>query len=780
MDQIYPDINFSSPLTAKYLSQTKSDGGLHPGRLVFSELFEGFANTSLGNAINEIAKDKTKPTFNVGGPSIVALIHAAQLLQGKNHKVKFYGLRGNDKTGDYLQSKLEQTPVVVDNLKTIEGSTPSTIVLSDPAYNDGHGERIFINEIGAAWSFGPDELPEDFFESDIVVFGGTALVPAVHNGLTKLLIKSKEKGALTVVNTVYDFQSEIKNPGKRWSLGHSIESYRYIDLLIMDREEAQHLSGCEDLTEAGDYFIELGVSACIITNGTENTQCRSKGSLFNLTKRTGYPVSKTLLESLSKYKGGDTTGCGDNFVGGVLASMAWQMSDGRNKLDLEECIAWGTVSGGHACFHVGGTMIEKAGGEKFNNIQPYFSQYITQIQDAPSIVIFGAGKIGRSFIGQLFGNAGYQVVFVDMDQELVEGLKQRGSYPVIIKDPLREEKVIINQVKAIHAQESNEVVQAICCADILAISVGKSALSKVADVISLGLMEREQRSPGRILDIILAENMRSAASFFRNKLKEKLPASYPIDRQLGLVETSIGKMVPIMTAKDLEEDPLQVFAEPYNTLILDRKGFKGEIPPIREFALKEHMKAWVDRKAFIHNLGHATAAYSGYLQHPDSTYLYEVLADEKVLDFTRKVMIESARILQKTYPGEFSQEDLSRHIEDLLQRFQNKKLGDTIFRVGCDLHRKLGKDDRFTGVISLAQKTNLPYKMILKAMSMGFLFRGKNEFGKILPEDTEFHKRWSDKPNEVLKEVCGFRNKTDRDEIKLFILNLSLNLTSNT
>jgi len=771
VDRIYPDFDFSSPLTTKYLSQKKNDGGLHPGRLVFSEQFEGFANTSLENVIDEITQDKAKPTFNVGGPSIVALIHAAQLLQGKDHKVKFYGLRGNDKTGDYLQSKLEQTPVDLDHLRTVDGSTPSTIVLSDPNYHGGHGERIFINEIGAGWSFRPDDLPGDFFESDIVVFGGTALVPVVHNGLTQLLIKSKEKGSITVVNTVYDFQNEIKNPGKRWSLGNSTESYQYIDLLIVDLEEAQHLSGCKDVTEAGNYFMKQGVSAYIITNGIEDTTCRCEGSLFDPTKRTKFPVSNALVEALSKHKGADTTGCGDNFVGGVLASMAWQMSEGRNKLDLEECIAWGTVSGGYACFHVGGTMIEKIPGEKFDKVQPYYNQYIRQIRDEPSIVIFGAGKIGRSFIGQLFGRAGYQIVFVDMDQALVERLNRRKSYPVIIKGLHTEEIVTISNVQAIHALESDAVIQAISNAEILAISVGKNALPKVAEVIVLGLLEREHRDPGRLLDIILAENMRSANSFFRNKLQEKLPGSYPLDKQVGLVETSIGKMVPIMTSKDLEEDFLQVFTEPYNTLILDKKGFKGEIPPIREFALKENMKAWVDRKAFIHNLGHATAAYSGYLEDPDSTYLYEALANKKIHDFTRMVMEESAQILRHAYPGEFTQDDLSDHIEDLLQRFQNKKLRDTIFRVGCDLHRKLGKDDRFTGAISLAQAFNLPYNMILRAMSMGFHFMGKDESGRMLLKDKEFHNSWSKNPDAVLKQVCGFQNKEDIDEIKQLISN---------
>ena len=62
------------------------------------------------------------------------------------------------------------------------------------------------------------------------------------------------------------------------------------------------------------------------------------------------------------------------------------------------------------------------------------------------------------------------------------------------------------------------------------------------------------------------------------------------------------------------------------------------------------MKAWVDRKAFIHNLGHSTAAYFGYLKFPDASFMYEVLADTEVLDFTRNVMWEAARILLGNLP----------------------------------------------------------------------------------------------------------------------------------
>ena len=379
VDQIYPDICFSDPDVAQYMSRTKGDGGLHPGRLVFSEQFESFAGTGLQVAIDEISRNRTKPTFNVGGPSVVALIHAAQLLQNSSAEVRFFGVRGNDAAGHFLQEKLDQTPVLLDHFRMAEGHTPSTIVLSDPSFNQGHGERMFVNSIGAAWEVTSEDLDDGFFNADIVVFGGTALVPGLHDHLTELVQRAKSTGCLTVVNTVYDFRSELENPGKRWPLGKSDESYRHIDLLIMDSEEAQHLSGTPDLMEAGNYFMHQGVSSFIITNGTEDTFCYSDGNLFNSMSRRTYPVSDDLIGNTRNFKGGDTTGCGDNFVGGVLASLAWQLEEEDGQPDLEECISWGTVSGGYCCFHVGGTFIEMEQGEKLELIRPYYSNYMKQI-----------------------------------------------------------------------------------------------------------------------------------------------------------------------------------------------------------------------------------------------------------------------------------------------------------------------------------------------------------------------------------------------------------------
>jgi sugar/nucleoside kinase (ribokinase family) len=127
------------------------------------------------------------------------------------------------------------------------------------------------------------------------------------------------------------------------------------------------------------FFADCGVSAFIITNGTRDTTAYSDGKLFAPVHFRPYPVSADLVRDLKHSRGGDTTGCGDNFAGGVLASIAWQLQQERDPLDLEECISWGTVSGGYCCFHVGGTFIENRPGEKAELMRPYIQRYKQQI-----------------------------------------------------------------------------------------------------------------------------------------------------------------------------------------------------------------------------------------------------------------------------------------------------------------------------------------------------------------------------------------------------------------
>jgi len=379
------------------------------------------------------------------------------------------------------------------------------------------------------------------------------------------------------------------------------------------------------------------------------------------------------------------------------------------------------------------------------------------------MVIFGAGKIGRSFIGQLFSRGGYEVVFIDISRELITELNKRQGYQVIIKSEYGEQTMEVNHTRGIQASDMTAVEQEIATCSIIAFSVGQKGLPHVIPMLAKGLIKRQQDFPNSPLDIIIAENMRDADRYIREKLLEVLPSGFPLDTRVGLVETSIGKMVPIMPEKTTREDPLLVFAEPYNTLILDAKGFKNPIPDIEGLAPKQNMKAWVDRKLFIHNLGHAAAAYFGNYHLPEAIYMHEILGNKLVNELAKKAMHEAAVILKSLYPDEFSLEQLEKHVDDLIYRFQNKALGDTVFRVGRDLPRKLGKQDRLAYPIKAGTSMDLPTDHILLAYVCAVHFSAKNEKNQKHGHDLELLSEYHNHGiNYITKKYGGFTPENEK------------------
>ncbi len=379
VDYLFTSVDFSGETFSRYISLRPGDGGLSPGKLVFRDEFETFS----GKDYMEVRAQLTQanpPVKNIGGPSIVSLIHAAQMLVDTPAEVYFYGSKGRDKDALFIDEHLQKTPLKIGEYKVSDQYTPFTDVLSDPDYDKGLGERIFINNIGAAWDLYPEDIEEAFFESDMVVFGGTALVPHIHRSLLELLKKSKNRQAVTIVNTVYDFLNEKNNPGKAWSLGATMETYRYIDLLITDMEEALRLSGQTSIEEALSFFKDSGVGALIVTHGANPLYYFCDNELFG--KGEGcMPVSEKVRNRIIQYpeQVGDTTGCGDNFAGGAIASIAEQlMSRNRDRVNMDEVLALATVSGGYTCFYYGGTFYEEYPGQKRELIEPYYQEYLLQ------------------------------------------------------------------------------------------------------------------------------------------------------------------------------------------------------------------------------------------------------------------------------------------------------------------------------------------------------------------------------------------------------------------
>ena len=375
-DFVYNGLSFSDEKFSRYISVDAGDGGLSPGKLVFTEELESFAGQPYPEILRTITGGDHSGVFNVGGPSIVSLIHAAQMLGSDHYTVKFFGMAGVDATAGRIFDIVSRTPLDISNyLRTDSASTPFTDVFSDPGYDGGHGERTFVNNIGAACHFTPEMLTDEFFSADITCFGGTALVPQIHDSLESLLEKASSRGSVTVVNTVFDFRNEKLNPRRPWPLGRSREALRLMDILIMDAEESLKISGTKDQENAVRYFIDHNTPSFIITNGQNDMIAYSSGNgIFAPMPVIHMPVCSRIVRELKENPAlkGDTTGCGDNFAGGVVTSIALQLQTlPKGSLDLAQAMALGAASGGFACYYLGGTYLEDRPFAKRDKVLAY-------------------------------------------------------------------------------------------------------------------------------------------------------------------------------------------------------------------------------------------------------------------------------------------------------------------------------------------------------------------------------------------------------------------------
>lgn len=176
------------------------------------------------------------------------------------------------------------------------------------------------------------------------------------------------------------------------------------------------------------------------------------------------------------------------------------------------------------------------------------------------------------------------------------------------------------------------------------------------------------------------------------------------------------------------------------------------------------------RKLFIYNLGHAASAYLGNIKYPHKDLIAEVLEDESLKLQVRKVMTESAAALLCEYPDDFTKEALADHIDDLLFRFQNKALGDTVFRVGRDLSRKLGRDDRILGAAGLCLKHNFPFKRIIDIFYSALEFKASDQIGDSFRGDEIFLEGFAEMGiSKALTDLCGLNSVKDERLIEIIM-----------
>ncbi|MCS7220221.1 MAG: mannitol-1-phosphate 5-dehydrogenase [Anaerolineae bacterium] len=364
-------------------------------------------------------------------------------------------------------------------------------------------------------------------------------------------------------------------------------------------------------------------------------------------------------------------------------------------------------------------------------------------------LIFGAGNVGRGFLGHLLHLSGYALTFADIDQALLQAIHERQGYTLRLADRDRVEDVWIAPVCVVHAEDKAAIAQAIVAADIAVTAVGARALPVLAPLLAAGLAQRARERPDAPLNIILCENLRDAHRVFRNLIRQNLPPDLHgyLDQRVGLVMSVIARMVTTPPAEARAADPTLVIAEPYRRLPVDRHGFVGPIPAIVGLEPRDRFNAWVDWKLYIHNAGHAVLAYLGYRR--GHHYGYQALEDPQVGPWSAQAMRESARALVVEHG--FDPAQLEADVQDLLRRFANRALADPISRLARDPLRKLAPTDRLVGAATLCLRHGIVPDALSWGIAAGLAFDDPAD-----PSAVELQRRLKvDGLDRVLAEVCG-------------------------
>ncbi len=311
-------------------------------------------------------------------------------------------------------------------------------------------------------------------------------------------------------------------------------------------------------------------------------------------------------------------------------------------------------------------------------------------------------------------------MFVDVNAKLVEAISERGEYVIEIAEPAGCSILKVRNVRAIPAEDEQEIAQELGSCDLVSTSVGANALPSAARTLARALENRAAWRPEDPLDVLICENLPDAAARMRGWMDE---AASPlvhrfIRERVGLVETVVSRMIPVPSPEQVKLDPLFIRVEAYDRLPVDRLAFRGPIPRIQGLEPSDRIKALEARKLYCHNCGHALVAYFGYLKGYET--IAAALADRALAGRVRAGMEESGRALAAEFG--FDPAEMKRHIEDLLRRFANPALGDTTVRVGRDPIRKLGRQERLVGAALLCVRHGIEPEALCEGIRAALRF----------------------------------------------------------
>ena len=364
---------------------------------------------------------------------------------------------------------------------------------------------------------------------------------------------------------------------------------------------------------------------------------------------------------------------------------------------------------------------------------------------------FGAGNIGRGFIGKLLADAGIELTFADVNQAVLDALNARRSYQVHVVGE-QEQVETVSGVSAV-SSAGEDVVDLIAQVDLVTTAVGPVILERIAPTIAKGLAKRKAQGNNQPLNIIACENMVRGTSQLKDHVLKALSQEDIawMEDHVGFVDSAVDRIVP--PAASASNDPLEVTVETFSEWIVDKTQFKGQLPAIAGMEPTENLMAFVERKLFTLNTGHAITAYLGKLTGHQT--IRDAILDEKIRLVVRGAMEESGAVLIKRYG--FDDAKHAAYIEKILGRFENPYLKDDVERVGRQPLRKLNAGDRLIKPLLGTLEYNLPHHNLVKGIAAAMHYRSEQD-----PQAQELAELIEKQgPKETLVQISGLDAGSD-------------------
>lgn len=314
-------------------------------------------------------------------------------------------------------------------------------------------------------------------------------------------------------------------------------------------------------------------------------------------------------------------------------------------------------------------------------------------------VHFGAGNIGRGFIGLLLSQADYHVSFVDVNEQVIDAINDKQQYKVLLADEAGEEITVTNISGINSIKDPEAVIDAIVEADIITTAVGASILPIIADLLAKGLTKRLE-TVQKPVNVIACENMIGGSALLKDEVMKKVTpeVANQLPTRVGFPNAAVDRIVPNQS----HEDILTVSVEPYSEWVVDQSMMIGDLPDIEGMTLVPSLDPFIERKLFTVNTGHAVTAYFGY--HYGYQTIKDTLEDNDVLALVTGALKESGHVITSKF--DFTEAEHANYIDKILGRFLNPYLSDEVTRVARGPLRKLGENDR------LVRPARLYYELV--------------------------------------------------------------------